>query len=289
MSVPSSPAAPPSFFLRHEFLIRRLHSLSGLIPIGAYMCVHLATNASLLAGASRFQANVNMIHNLGPILPLVEWLFIFLPILFHAVVGIGIAMSGRSNVRDYPLTGNRRYSWQRITGYVAFVFIFTHVFHLHGWFHSAWWLEKVAEPLGMAQFRPYNAASTLAAAMTGVIWPVFYAVGVLACCYHLANGIWTAGITWGIWLSPAAQRRATVACSVFGLLISLVGLSALWAAKTTDIESAVKIEDAMYEARVESKEIADDPHKRSGSHPPLRPTPKVGQSVNASPRSAVVE
>ena len=37
-----------SFFERHEFLIRRLHSLSGLIPVGAYMVVHLTVNASVL-------------------------------------------------------------------------------------------------------------------------------------------------------------------------------------------------------------------------------------------------
>jgi succinate dehydrogenase / fumarate reductase cytochrome b subunit len=253
------------------------------------MCVHLVTNASLLGGAGRFQANVNMIHNLGPLLPLIEWGFIFSPIIFHAVVGVWIATSGHSNTHQYPYIANRRYSWQRITGYIAFVFIFIHVFHLHGWFHAQWWLDNVAEPLGMAQFRPYNAASTLATAMTGIVWPIFYAVGVLSCCFHLANGIWTAGITWGVWLTPAAQRRATVACTVFGCLLSIVGLSSLWAVKTTKIDEAVKIEDAMYEARVESKEISDEPHKRSGSHPAPRPTPEVGKVISPLKNSAALE
>lgn len=289
MSVPTSLPNSDSFLVRHEFLIRRLHSLSGLVPIGAYMCVHLLTNASLLVGAGRFQANVNMIHNLGPALPLVEWLFIFLPLIFHAVVGVWIASTGHTNTHQYPFTANRRYSWQRLTGYLAFVFIFTHVFHLHGWFHTEWWLKTVAEPLGMAQFRPYNAASTLATALTGVAWPIFYAAGLLACCYHLANGVWTAGITWGVWLTPDAQRRATAACAVFGILLSIVGLSSLWAVKTTDIDQAKNIEQAMINARIESGEINDDPHKRSGVVPDSHSVSEVGQNIAPTEKSAIVE
>jgi succinate dehydrogenase / fumarate reductase cytochrome b subunit len=181
----------------------------------------------------------------------------------------------------YKFTANRRYSWQRLTGYWAFLFIFLHVFHLHGWFHFDWWMTNVAQPLGMAQFKAYSASSTLATALTGIVWPVFYASGVLACCYHLANGIWTAGITWGVWLTPKAQGRATVACAIFGVVLSTIGLSALWAVKTTDVEQARQVEDAMYKSRVESGEIKEDPHKRSEPHGATSST-KVGQSKSPS-------
>ncbi|HEV7221208.1 MAG TPA: hypothetical protein VGN42_00805, partial [Pirellulales bacterium] len=67
MESTSPPTSQPGYFLgRHEFLIRRLHSLSGLVPVGAYMCVHLLTNASVLAGAGTFQDQVDTIHSLGP-------------------------------------------------------------------------------------------------------------------------------------------------------------------------------------------------------------------------------
>jgi succinate dehydrogenase / fumarate reductase, cytochrome b subunit len=281
MSVPTPPVSTGSFLIRHEFLLRRLHSLSGLVPIGAYMCVHLVTNASLLAGPGSFQSNVNMIHNLGPALPIVEWAFIFGPILFHALFGIWIAFSGRSNTSQYKYVSNRRYTWQRLTGYLAFIFIFTHVFHLHGWFHFDWWMKNVAEPLGMAQFKAFNASSTLAVAMQGVVWPIFYTAGLLACCYHLANGIWTAGITWGVWLTPKAQQRATTLVTVFGVALALVGMSALFAAKNTDVDQARKIEDAMYKSRVESGEIKEDPHKRS-EHGSESSSAKVGQVESVS-------
>ena len=255
-----------SFFHKHEFLIRRLHSLSGLIPVGAYMTVHLIVNASLLNGAGTFQTNVNQIHSLGKLLWLVEWAFIFSPIIFHALVGIWIIRTGKSNHDNYRYVANWRYTLQRWSGVIAVLFIFMHVFHLHGWFHNDWWLKTVAEPLGMANFRPYNAASTLAAAMGGFVWPIVYFVGIVACVFHLANGIWTMGITWGVWVSPKALQRACYLCSAGGVLLLLVGLSALAATKQIDIEEARQIEDRMYEAKVASGEIVPNPHKRSDGH-----------------------
>jgi succinate dehydrogenase / fumarate reductase cytochrome b subunit len=266
-SAPGSAGSLSGFLKKHDFLIRRLHSLSGLVPVGAYMCVHLITNSSLGGGPAVFQNAVFAIHSI-PFLPVVEWAFIFLPILFHAIVGVWIARSGHSNLRNYRYTSNKRYWLQRTTGYIAFAFIFIHVLHLHGWFHWDWWLGFV-EPLGMAQFRPYNAASSLAQAMKslGLLWPLVYFVGVLACVFHLANGIWTAGITWGIWVSPTAQKRATVACTVFGILLGMAGLSSLVAVTKTDPETAKAIEDQMYKVRVEGHMIEPNEHKRTdGRH-----------------------
>jgi succinate dehydrogenase / fumarate reductase, cytochrome b subunit len=260
-------AVPTTFFGRHDFLIRRLHSLSGLIPVGAYMTVHLLVNSTLMNGPGAFQNNVNQIHSLGAVLPIVEWTFIFIPLIFHAVIGLWIIQSGHSNTSQYRYVNNTRYMLQRWSGVVATLFILFHVFHLHGWFHGEAWLKNVAEPLGMAQFRPYNAASTLAKAMAGYVWPVFYAVGVIACVFHLANGIWTMGITWGLWLTPRAQKRANVVCAAFGLLLGMVGLSALWAAKKTDVDEARRVENAMYEQRVKTGEIRPDSHKRAEPEP----------------------
>jgi succinate dehydrogenase / fumarate reductase cytochrome b subunit len=209
------------------------------------MCVHLVTNSSLNGGPAVFQNAVFAIHSL-PFLPVIEWTFIFLPILFHAIVGVWIARSGQSNLRNYRFTSNKRYWAQRMTGYIAFAFIFTHVLHLHGWFHWDWWLGFV-EPLGMAQFRPYNAASSLAEAMKslGFVWPLFYLVGVLACVFHLANGIWTAGITWGLTISRQAQQRWGVVCAGIGMALAAAGVSAVVGFSTLDATKAEEIENKM--------------------------------------------
>lgn len=254
-------AVPSSFFARHDYLIRRLHSLSGLIPVGAYMTVHLLVNATLINGPAAYQEQVNTIHSLGALLPIVEWVFIFIPLIFHAVVGFWIIRTGRSNASQYKYSANVRYTLQRWTGVIAALFILFHVFHMHGWFHFDAWLKNVAEPLGMAQFKPYNATSTLVAGMKGYVWPVFYAIGVIASVFHFANGIWTMGMTWGVWLTPRAQRRADVVCTAFGIILGVIGLSALWATKTTDIEEARRVEDHMYQELVETGRA--DPHKRA--------------------------
>jgi succinate dehydrogenase / fumarate reductase cytochrome b subunit len=266
MSVPAT--SETNFFLRHEFAIRRIHSLLGIVPLGLYMTVHLATNASLLNGTETFQRAVFMIHSPGKLLPLIEWGLIFTPLIFHAVIGVWIAKSGKSNSSQYHFRSNKRYTWQRWTGFIALVYLFFHILHLHGWFHIELWLRAI-QPLGFAQFRPYNAASSLVEAMHewGIVWPAFYLVGVLACVYHLANGLWTAGITWGLWISPSAQARASKLCTAIGILLAIVGTSAWWAAVSPSSEAAVNkmelVEDRMYKAAVDSGVVAENPEKRS--------------------------
>ncbi|MGV3485571.1 MAG: succinate dehydrogenase cytochrome b558 subunit [Planctomycetaceae bacterium] len=254
-----------SFFLRHEFAIRRLHSLSGIVPLGVYMVIHLTTNASLLNGVPTFQRAVYMIHSLGGMLPVVEWTLIFAPLLFHAIVGVWITKTGRFNNDRYKFTGNKRYKWQRITGLIAFAFLMIHVLHLHGWMQISPWLA-LGEKYGFAMFRPYNAASTLALAMDGYLWPTFYLAGVLACVYHLANGLWTAGLTWGLWVSAAAQKRASKVCLVLGILLGLVGIGAWYAAISTDPVAARVIEDEMYDANLHTGILSESDHKRTKPH-----------------------
>lgn len=232
-------ASPGSSFLgRHEFLLRRLHSLSGLIPVGAYMCVHLATNASVLNGAASFQKNVDAIHSLGRVLPVVEWAFIFLPLLFHMALGFVFIFGASPNAQKYRYGSNVRYTWQRITGMIAAAFIFYHVLTLHH--------------LGLGWFEPHHATSSTATALQSRPWvPIIYLVGVLSCVFHLANGLWTMGITWGVWTSPAGQRRAGYACTVFGVLLGLVGVTAM--AGFTGMSEAAKAKAIAVEQKMEEQ------------------------------------
>ncbi len=264
---PADSSSQP-FLARHEFLIRRLHSLSGLVPVGAYMVVHLLTNASVLESPAAFQRNVYGIHSLGRLLPVVEWVFIFIPILFHAIIGVAIIRGGLPNHGSYPYARNIRYSLQRASGIVAFFFIAWHVFHMHGWFHADWWLKTVATPLAGAQFKAFNATSTAGSAIQQHwLVSVFYAIGILACVFHLANGIWTMGITWGVWVGPIAQRRAAAVCTAGGIALAAVGLGALGGMATVDVEKAKQVEDRMFHHKLEAGEVPNDSHKRTdGDH-----------------------
>lgn len=231
--------SPPSFLARHQFLIYRLFSLAGLVPVGAFLAVHLLTNASVLAGPGSFQSRVDLIHSLGPLLVPIEWAFIFLPMLFHAAVGFVIIATGLPNVGSYAYMGNVRYTLQRATGMIAFAFILWHVLQLH-------WLGA---PLGGGRFDPHHATSTAAETLRPLAITLLYAVGVLSTVFHFANGLWTLGITWGLWTSPAAMRRANWISIVVGVLLGGAGLGALAGMRNVDIEQARSIENRMDEVK----------------------------------------
>jgi succinate dehydrogenase / fumarate reductase cytochrome b subunit len=255
-----------SWWVRNEFLIRRLHSLSGLIPVGAYMVVHLLTNASVLESATTFQKNVYSIHALGRLLPFVEWTFILIPILFHAILGVVIIRGGLPNHDRYPYRNNIRYTLQRVTGMIAFAFIAWHVFHMHGWIHVETWRTFAERFLG-AQFAPHNAASSAAAALQiSMIVQILYAVGILACVFHLANGLWTMGITWGVWISPRAQARANYLCAAMGVVLAVLGLSTLVGFSTLDVDKAYEAEEVLRKAKIAAGEIRDIPEKQRAPH-----------------------
>lgn len=218
----------PSFVSRHQFLIYRLFSLSGLIPVGAFLVVHLLTNASVLGGAASFQSRVDMIHSLGPLLVPVEFAFIFLPMLFHAAVGFAIIAGGLPNVGSYPYMGNVRYTLQRASGMIAFAFILWHIIQLH-------WMGA---PLGGGRFDPHHATSSAATVVAPLGISLLYAIGVLSAVFHLSNGLWTIGITWGLWTSPAAMRRANVVSIVVGLGLAAAGLGALGGFRALDVAKA---------------------------------------------------
>lgn len=264
-------ASTGSFFARNEFLIRRLHSLTGLLPVGAYMCVHLTTNASTLGGAEMFQKNVDLIHSLGPALPIVEWTFIFLPLLFHAIVGVVIIRSGDPNLSSYHYVGNVRYWLQRVTAWIALAFILYHVFHMHGWFHNKLWLDKVADPLGGHQFDPHKASSTAALAINSALKKLAYGIGVISCVYHFANGLWTMGITWGVWTSAKAQQRANWLCGAIGVVMTVVGLSALVGVTSMDIKRAEAFEEVQHQRRLEDAARVEALATKS-SEAPKKPT-----------------
>lgn len=276
-----------SFLVRNDFLIRRLHSLCGLIPVGAYMVVHLIVNASVINGAATFQNNVLNIHKLGALLPLVEWTFIFIPILFHAIFGFVIIAGGMPNTHNYPYAANYRYTLQRATGVIAFFFIMLHVFHMHGWIHNESWLHYVVEPLGGGQFRPYNATSTAGEALQNVVVVVLYAVGITACVYHLANGLWTMGITWGVWTSPRAQRRASYVCGAFGLLLMGVSAAALFGMRAA-VDDPAKLrqvraqEDLMIQTKIATGDVQENSHKVADPLPNEADAPAAGGESETS-------
>jgi len=236
---------------RHHFLLRRLHSLTGVVPIGFFLIVHLTTNSSVVwgmlntgkyadvhAGAATFQHEVNFIHSL-PFLLLIEVFGLWLPIAFHSILGVYYATTGKSNTASYRYQANWRYTLQRVSGYIGVLFLFYHIATLR-------WGWTFLVPGGTKWSAEFS-ASTLAAALRGstegfttggVIVSLFYMLGVSLLVFHLANGLWTAAITWGLTISRAAQRRWGYVCAGLGAALMLAAWSAMIGFMTLDYEAA---------------------------------------------------
>jgi succinate dehydrogenase / fumarate reductase cytochrome b subunit len=189
--------------------LRRLHSLTGILPIGAFLLFHLFVNSKSVQGHESFNAAAAGINQL-PYVVLLELLVIGVPILFHMVLGAVIITTGQMNVGAFRHERNWAYLLQRISGLFLVVFIIYHV-----------WSTRFAAG---AEADLYG---HMAKALADPGTFVFYVLGVAAAAYHLGNGIFGFSIHWGIAVSRRAQRQmAQVGTAVF-LVLTLVGLNAL--------------------------------------------------------------
>ena len=195
------------------FLLRRLNSLTGIL-FGAYVAIHLLISATLVEGYREgaletvYQKQIDFFHSLPFLRPLV-WIFVYLPILYHTGFGLWLTTTAQPNINQYPYTKNVLYLFQRVSALVLVAFILFHVTAMHGW-----WGQTLA-------FNPRDATRTTISHLSAswfIGWFV-YPVGILAACYHLANGFWTAAISWGITISARAQRRWGWICA--GLFVAL--------------------------------------------------------------------
>ena len=232
---------PPaeSFLTRHHFLLRRLHSLSGIVPIGLFVIVHLFTNSQIFFSAGEhdhFQHEVDFIHAT----PALLWVEIALwsAIAFHAALGVVYMVVGTEspvkNVANYPYWSARRYMLQRITAWIALIFIFLHVatlrwrWDIFGWFTPFYWRGEDVPGLDhkLAEV-PLTTPLTAYALQKSWLIVAFYLVGVSAAIYHWCNGLWTAAISWGLTITKTAQKRWGQVCLGLGAALTLFMLVAL--------------------------------------------------------------
>ena len=199
--------------------------MTGLV-FGGYLVVHLLINATLVEGvrhqgsADVYQQQVNIIHGL-PVLPAIEWTFIYLPILYHTFYGIWIVATGQPNLDRYGYGKNWFYVMQRVSAIVLVFFMVFHILGMKGVFTG-----DVARAL---KFEPSDATRSTARHMNAAVWvwAFVYPVGILASCYHLANGFWTAAITWGLTTSRRSMQRWGVACVMLFFFTFGCGMTAL--------------------------------------------------------------
>jgi len=194
---------------RLHWILRRLHSLSGIVPIGFFLFFHLFENSYVTKGGDVWWKETEFTRNL-PFQIAVEAFVLWIPILYHAIYGLVITATGRPN--DYPYERNYQYTLQRITGILAFLFIGFHVLSTRGVYYAT---GVEADYLRMHNF------------MMNPLILTAYVVGTLACVYHLTNGIFTFTITWGIAVGPKAQTLVNRVCIALFIIMAIAGVSIL--------------------------------------------------------------
>ncbi len=198
-----------------SFIWRRLHSLLGVVPIGAFLLEHLLSNFEALKGPVAYANQVKFLNAL-PLVRVLEWTFIFIPILYHAVYGVYIWLRGKSNVVYYPYAGNWLYVAQRWTGAISFVYIIQHV------------LRQRFLGVSLPE-NPGAAFHKVQVELSNPFMLAFYVIAMIAVCWHFAYGLWLFAAKWGITPGTTARRRFGWVCLAFGVVLTVFGLSSIWA------------------------------------------------------------
>ncbi|MEN2033460.1 succinate dehydrogenase cytochrome b558 subunit [Staphylococcus hominis] len=198
---------------KNEFYLRRLHSLLGIIPIGAFLIVHLMINHQATQGAEAFNKAAGFMESL-PFLLVAELILIYIPILYHGLYGIHIAFTAKENIGHYSLFRNWMFALQRLTGIIAFVFIFVHLWQTR--------LQKLF-------FGKEISYDMMHQTLQNPIWVIIYIICVIAVIFHFSNGIWSFLVTWGFLQSKKSQRIFTWVSLIIFLILSYIGVTAILA------------------------------------------------------------
>jgi succinate dehydrogenase / fumarate reductase, cytochrome b subunit len=202
---------------KENYVLHRIHSLTGVVPVGYYMAQHLALNTFSIGGASSFNSVIEFFEGIPKhILLSMEVGVIWLPMLFHAIYGIFIAARAENNyfATKYKFAHNRMFWLQRASGIAIFAFLIFHV--------STTTIYKYAT--NNPQVIKFDAWHNK---LQNPVQLLVYIVGIAAASYHLGYGIWNFCIRWGITISEKAQGRIMKISGVIAVALTLMGWAAL--------------------------------------------------------------
>ena len=195
-----------------QFWLRRLHSLSGVVPIGGFLAFHLYENFTATRGAEAYNEAARRLQEM-PFAILLEIGVIAFPIFFHGIYGLFITAESRPNPITNLFLRNALYTLQRITGIVVFAFI---LFHL--------WTTRLVQ---LDDHHSLDLFNLVRSTIANPWLYAFYVAGILSATFHLANGLWSFAIVWGITVGPRAQRRMAAVSAVVFVVLSVIGLRSI--------------------------------------------------------------
>ena len=166
---------------KKQFVLKKIHSLLGVIPLGIFLAEHFIANASVLFGIDKFTAIVNFLEN-TPFIWVLEWVIIFIPLLIHGLLGVYFDLQARHNVKNYAYPSNIFFTVQRLSGLYLFVFLIYHIYSvkIHAYLSGATYVDIL-----QGQF-------------SNPLLFFLYFIFVISASFHLMNGLYGFAINWGI-------------------------------------------------------------------------------------------
>ena len=206
-----SAAAPLAQRIDRSFLRARMGSLLAVAPLGVWTVNHLWNNLSTFKGAAAWQADVTEYGH--PFAFFASSVVVLLPLVLHTVWGIGRLTSAKPNNVKYKNFANLKYALQRLSAIGVMFFLGAHI-----------WLAMLhprittgrPEPFADIAHEMHHHGPTLAV----------YVLGTLGVAYHLANGLHSFAMGWGV----VTSRRALKKLEAFVVVIFLLLLAMSWGA-----------------------------------------------------------
>ena len=192
--------------------LRRLHSISGVVPLAAFLAFHLYVNSWAAQGAEAYNAAVRRLQQL-PLLGLVEIACLLAPLALHGVAGLFVIATVPVAAEHPTRAGRALAVLQRVTGVFLFGFI---LFHL--------WTARLVQ---LEDHESLDLFHLMQSALANPWIRALYTVGILAATAHLGAGLYAFSGTWRLARTPRARMAvAIVAVGVFAVL-SVLGLRAV--------------------------------------------------------------
>lgn len=189
------------------FLRSRLGSALAVFPLGVWTVAHLVNNLSAFEGASAWQQDATEYKN--PVVFFFSALVALLPLVLHTIWGIGRLVTVQPNNVRYRFFSNTKYLLQRLSAVGVLFFLGAHL-----------WLALLRPRLVLGHAELF---SDIAQQMHHHLpTTVVYLLGTLGVAYHLANGLQTFCMGWGVVSTQRALRRLNVFTYVtFAVLLAM--------------------------------------------------------------------
>jgi succinate dehydrogenase / fumarate reductase cytochrome b subunit len=205
--VPTTRKADPAF------LQSRLGSLLAILPLGIWTTAHLWNNLSAFQGQVAWERDVTEYSH--PLAFFVSGIVALVPLALHTIWGLARIFTVRPNLVRYGYYANLKYVLQRLSGLGLVGFLGAHL-------TKAMILPRMkghAETFEDIAAYMHHHMPTL----------VVYILGVAGIAYHLANGVQTFCMGWGVVSSRRALKHMEWIVALLFVVLLAMGLASVYA------------------------------------------------------------